>query len=313
MIEFFVNLKRFDVPVGLGGICSTEDSVEWAESIVDKSIELGLGERDELHITYLFPESIISSAWQRLAEHVPEQRRRLSIGSQSVFREDVDPDGNFGAFTTNLPAAAAKNLHCEWAMVGHSEERQDLTGVLEHYDPLVASDFVSLRRAEDAVARIMNRQIMAALGRGIKVLYCVGETEEARGPGPFERQKPRIAEALRRQISSELAHVGSHLREGDEFAIGYEPRWAIGPGKDTPDKTYIEYVAGIIQEEVRCVIGLDPSIVYGGGLKRENAEMIGSATNITGGLVALTKFTPPIGFDVTELSAIVDLFSRQNK
>ena len=42
-------------------------------------------------------------------------------------------------------------------------------------------------------------------------------------------------------------------------------------------------------------------VVYGGGLKRENAAEIGRIGSIDGGLVTLTKFTDPIGFDVGEL------------
>jgi triosephosphate isomerase len=46
-------------------------------------------------------------------------------------------------------------------------------------------------------------------------------------------------------------------------------------------------------------------VVYGGGLKEENAGMLGSLQHIDGGLVALTKFTQPIGFDPDDLRLIV--------
>ncbi|MBT4533813.1 MAG: triosephosphate isomerase, partial [Chloroflexi bacterium] len=49
-------------------------------------------------------------------------------------------------------------------------------------------------------------------------------------------------------------------------------------------------------------------IVYGGGLKEENANMIGSIESIGGGLVALTRFTGDIGFDVPGLKGIIESY-----
>ena len=37
-------------------------------------------------------------------------------------------------------------------------------------------------------------------------------------------------------------------------------------------------------------------VVYGGGLKEDNAEMLASIPEIDGGLIALTKFSGEIGF-----------------
>lgn len=64
-------------------------------------------------------------------------RRRPAIsrsGCAGVFREDVEPGGNFGAFTTNKPAAALKAIGCSWVVVGHSEERKDKLSFLKMYD-----------------------------------------------------------------------------------------------------------------------------------------------------------------------------------
>jgi triosephosphate isomerase len=49
-------------------------------------------------------------------------------------------------------------------------------------------------------------------------------------------------------------------------------------------------------------------VVYGGGLKEENAGMIAGIKMIDGGLVALTRFTGEIGFDVAGLRGIVDKY-----
>jgi triosephosphate isomerase len=90
-----------------------------------------------------------------------------------------------------------------------------------------------------------------------------------------------------------------------KIVIGYEPIWAIGPGKTPPGKEYIAFVSAFIQRVVRENFGAEIVVVYGGGLKEENAAMIASIETIGGGLVALTQFTGEIGFSVAQLSAIV--------
>ena len=58
----------------------------------------------------LLPEAlIITAALEKLASFTENEVKNLHIGCQGIFRENIVPSGNFGAFTTNLPAAAAKN------------------------------------------------------------------------------------------------------------------------------------------------------------------------------------------------------------
>ena len=53
------------------------------------------------------------------------------------------------------------------------------------------------------------------------------------------------------------------------------------------------------------IYGFDPTVVYGGGLKEENAGMIAGIPTIGGGLVALTRFTGEIAFEPEGLVRIV--------
>ena len=47
MHEIFVNLKRFDVPKAMGGICPADDPCAWIESVMDATAadRLGISER----------------------------------------------------------------------------------------------------------------------------------------------------------------------------------------------------------------------------------------------------------------------------
>ena len=107
MREIFVNLKRFDVPKSLGGICPFDNPKDWIEWVVDESVKYGLGKLEDIRLTYLLPEALLIPAIEKLASYPVEETSNLNIGCQGIFRENVVPGGNFGAFTTNLPAAAA--------------------------------------------------------------------------------------------------------------------------------------------------------------------------------------------------------------
>ena len=90
--------------------------------------------------------------------------------------------------------------------------------------------------------------------------------------------------------------------------VAYEPIWAIGPGKVPPSSEYIAYVSSYIKQRVQEAHGFTPPVVYGGGLKEENAGAIAGIPSIDGGLVALTRFTGEIGFDPDGLKGIVDRY-----
>ena len=49
-------------------------------------------------------------------------------------------------------------------------------------------------------------------------------------------------------------------------------------------------------------------MVYGGGLKQDNAAMLASVPDMDGGLIALTRFSGEIGFYPEEYLEIVKLY-----
>ncbi|MEX0321605.1 MAG: triose-phosphate isomerase [Puniceicoccaceae bacterium] len=307
MHEIFINLKRFDVPKELGGLCLTDDPQAWIEDIIDQTVNLGLGKLEDVSVAYTIPDALVLPAIAKLKSFPAEETKNLSVGNQSVFRQDVTPGGNFGAFTSNTPAAAARNCGCGWSIIGHSEERKDKFEMLARFERGVASDASLMAKANNAVSEMLNEQALCAFNQGIDVLFCIGETAEERGEGSFEEQKPRIEAVLKAQLEVGLKGLAESLPER-KVVIGYEPRWAIGPGKTPPDAEYIGYVAEFTKKTVKELYGFDIPVVYGGGLKEENAKMIGGIESIDGGLVALTKFTDPIAFQPTDLKIIIETY-----
>lgn len=275
MKHIFLNLKRFDLPKAYGGVNSLAPLQEWGGQIV-RETQAQLQKYDPAQVEFVMylPEAHLLNAAAARCENSP-----VKLGSQSVYREDAAVGGNFGAFTSNRPAGIVKALGCESTIIGHCEERRDKAGVLAEAgvtDPA-------------AVNRLLNREVKAAAARGLQVLYCIGETSE---------EQPSWQEVLRSQIEIGLDGVD---RSG--AVIAYEPVWAIGPGKTPPDRAYIEMVARYIKEVSG---GMD--VVYGGGLKVDNAEMLASIPEVDGGLIALTRFAGEIGFYPDEYLEIIKTY-----
>lgn len=272
MKHIYVNLKRFDVPVEYGGVNRIAPAGEWAAHIVSKTQEtLKKYDPNDTEFAMFFPEMHLLQALRAKTEKSP-----LQIGCQGVYRQDTEPGKNFGAFTSNRPAAAMKAAGCDSCIIGHCEERNDKNEILAEAgitDP-------------DTVNRILNREIRCAQNRGMKVLYCIGEKSE---------EQDRWEEVLGHQLCIGLEGV-----DRNNVVIAYEPVWSIGPGKTPADKEYITKIARFVKDVTG---GMD--VVYGGGLKLDNAAMLASIPQIDGGLIALTRFSGEIGFYPEEYLEIV--------
>ncbi len=274
MKYLFLNLKRFDVPPEFGGVNRLAPIASWGRFIVEKT---GGGLKqfaDRAEFVQFFPEAHLLAARAALTDGSP-----IRLGCQGVFRSDLEVGGNFGAFTSSRPAAAARALGCDYALIGHCEERNALAGVYAE------AGLVN----PDAVSRILNGEAKQAVKRGMKILYCIGEKSE---------EQDRWEEVLGRQLELGLAGIPA-----ESVVIGYEPVWSIGPGKTPAGRDYIEKVARFVKQRTG---GLP--VVYGGGLKKDNAAMLAGIPEIDGGLIALTRFTGEIGFYPDEYLEIIQTY-----
>ena len=290
MKRIFVNLKRFDVPRSMGGVCPDNRPENWIRTVISRASAAGRRVAD-VDMTFFVPEALIIPAVEATCTG---GAGCVSIGSQGVFRTDAGRDGAFGAFTTFLPAAAARNMGCKWSIIGHSEERRAMIELIAAYDRGLDAEPHKKEAAARAVDQVIASEISCALARGMNVLACVGETAD-------ETEKAEAV--LRRQILA--AHS---LTQRARIAIAYEPIWAIGPNKTPPGADHIEAVSSYIKRLVIDEFGYDTVVVYGGGLKRDNAAMIGAIPSVDGGLVALTNYTGQIGYDPAEFEAIVERY-----
>ena len=275
MKHIYLNLKRFDTPVECGGVNRLAPVKDWGAAVVNGTQE-ALKRYDPARVEFIqyLPEAHLLNAVAALSEGSPVQ-----IGSQGVYRADTAVGGNFGAFTTNRTANIVKAMGCTSTLIGHCEERNDKKGIFAEAG---VSDL-------SAVNRLLNQEILRAQEAGLTVLYCIGETSE---------EQDRWQEVLGQQLDVGLAGA-----DKSKIVIGYEPVWSIGPGKTPADKPYIQKIARFVKERTG---GMD--VVYGGGLKADNAAMLASIEEIDGGLIALTRFTGEIGFYPEEYLEIIRLY-----
>jgi triosephosphate isomerase (TIM) len=141
--------------VELGGVNRIAPVEEWGSFIV-KNTQEELKKYDPAKVEFgmYFPEIHLLEAAKAKTPGSP-----VKVGCQGVYRMDTAVGGNFGAFTTNRPAAAMKAAGCETTIIGHCEERNDKSGILAEAG---VTD-------TDAVNRLLNQEIKCAIDRGLSV------------------------------------------------------------------------------------------------------------------------------------------------
>ena len=276
MKHIYLNLKRFDIVPERGGVNRLAAPDAWGEAVASSIRPVAERYQDVAEFAAFLPEAHLIGAC-RAAKASP-----LGIGSEVVHFADTAKGGNFGAFTTLRTANSVAQLGCTWTLIGHCEERMQLRALMGE----AGADPEEIEHASD---RILAREVEAAQKAGLKVLFCMGERTE---------EQESWEEVLSRQVTEGLR--GADLAN---VRVAYEPVWSIGPGKTPADAPYIQKVARLIKS---CVPGVD--VVYGGGLKADNAQMLAGIDEIDGGLIALTRFTGEIGFYPDEYAEIVDLY-----
>ena len=181
---------------------------------------------------------------ERAARAVPG----FTIGGQDVHQAEQ------GAHTGCISARMLLDAGATLTIVGHSERRE-------------------AQRESDAEVKA---KAEAALGCGLAVILCVGESLEAREQGTA------VSTVLAQLDGSLPGHAG-----GAELAIAYEPIWAIGTGKIPTVDEIAEMHAAIRRRLIDRFgeHGERTRILYGGSVKASNAGEIFGIADVDGALV----------------------------
>jgi triosephosphate isomerase len=172
----------------------------------------------------------------------------IEIGGQDCRAE------THGAFTGDISAAMLKDAGATLVILGHSERRQ----------------------GHGETDALVSAKATAALEAGLAPIICVGETLEQREAG-------RAVEVVHAQILGSLPAALA----GRDFAVAYEPVWAIGTGL-TPTLEQIEEVHRAVRAAMIERLGPGAGgvpILYGGSVKPDNAREILAVPEVGGALV----------------------------
>ena len=183
----------------------------------------------------------------------------LAGSGVAVGGQDCRPEPG-GAFTGCLSAEMLADAGASLVILGHSERRA-------YYGETDA----------DVAAKAE-----AALRAGLEPIVCVGETAEERAAG-------RTLEVVLGQVRGSLPDALA----GADFALAYEPVWAIGSGQ-TPTSAQIEEAHRAIRQALVARFGdagARAPILYGGSVKPDNAGEILKLAEVGGALVGGASLT----------------------
>jgi len=167
-----------------------------------------------------------------------------------------------GAYTGEISPSQLADTGIPWVILGHSERRQ-----LFH-------------ESDETVAK----KTAAALGAGLSVILCIGETLA-------EREAGTTIDVVERQLNA----VTKEIKDWSKVVVAYEPVWAIGTGKvATPDQA--QEVHARIREwfgkAVSKEVAETTRVIYGGSVTAKNSSDLSTQPDIDGFLVGGASLKP---------------------
>lgn len=185
-----------------------------------------------------------------------QQVKELLAGSSVKVGLQNASDKQSGAYTGEISPMMAKDLGCEYALIGHSERR----AIYGETDEDVAAKFIAL------------------VDQGVVPVFCVGETLG-------EREAGDTMKVVAHQIETVLRAAGPERLAN--YVIAYEPVWAIGTGLTaTPEQ------AQEVHAKIRKLLATHDQamadktrVLYGGSMKAANAAELMAQADVDGGLV----------------------------
>lgn len=180
---------------------------------------------------------------------ISAEKFELRFGAQDVSQHES------GAHTGEVSAAMLAKLECSYAIVGHSERRQ------EH----------------DETDAIVGKKAAAALQHGVTPVICVGETAA-------DLEQHGASAVPVRQLREVLAE----LPASGEIVVAYEPVWAIGSGQPAT-AAQAQQVCQALRQTLAEVRGDEAAaatrILYGGSVKSANIAGFMREVDVDGALV----------------------------
>jgi triosephosphate isomerase len=204
-----------------------------------------------------------------IALHIPAVVAGLKNGVE-VSAQNCNFKG-MGAFTGELSAEQISDIGCKWVILGHSERRQYF-------------------KEDD---EILKTKLEYALSKGLKVMYCIGESLA-------EREANKTLDVCITQLEKV-----KDILKADTCVIAYEPIWAIGTGVTaTPEqaqethKQIRDWIA-----TTHADLAANIRIQYGGSANAANAPTLSACPDIDGFLVGGASLKPEFADIIKAIAA----------
>ena len=220
--------------------CLLEDGVALAKGV---ALEVKKAARKDCEFLICPPFTLLTSAKKAI------KGSRVMLGAQDCHFNTK------GAHTGDVSPEMLKDLGCQYVILGHSERRTDHKETNE----------------------LIAKKAQAAINAGLKVIICIGETEQ-------ERDNGETINVCTSQIMGSVPEESTY----QNTVIAYEPVWAIGTGK-TPTTAEVQDVHAAIRKVVSKKLGRANAnkmrILYGGSMKPSNAKELLALPDVDGGLI----------------------------
>lgn len=193
--------------------------------------------------------------------------KKIIMGAQNMFWAEK------GAYTGEISGTMLLSAGCRYVIIGHSERRQ----LLGESDTII------------------NRKLGAALTAGLIPILCVGETLQ-------ERENDRALQVIKEQLTKGLKDLPL---PSSEWAVAYEPVWAIGTGINAnPDdaQEMAAYIRGWLEKLYHKELAVSTRILYGGSVNEENVAGFFAKEDIDGALVGGASLKAQSFADIVRLA-----------
>jgi len=213
-------------------------------------------------------EIVICPPFTHLSELQSIRKDGVLIGAQNCH------DKTNGAFTGEISAEMLVDLKCDYVIIGHSERR-------------------AMNPNENA---LIHSKIKAAIGAGLNVIYCCGESKDI-------REQNNEMNFISKQLQNDLFELKEEALS--KLTIAYEPIWAIGTGKHaSPEQaqTMHAFIRNAMTKHFGDVHSV--RILYGGSVNASNVHSFAMQEDVDGVLVGGASLIP------AEFKSIIKAFSE---
>lgn len=177
------------------------------------------------------------------------------VGAQDVSGQDG------GAVTGEISAKMLQDLGVRYAIIGHSETRQN----------------------QSLTNQAVNQKVKQALANGLNPVLCIGFAADP-------KQEGINYDELAEQVWAGVQ--GVELNSQQTIYLAYEPVWAIGTGQTASNELIAEVNEFLLAQLSKLNLETRVEILYGGSVDDQSLPTLSQIETVSGFLIGGTSLKP---------------------